>query len=174
MFTVSITVQADKNDKTVGELSEYFNNNGGCVINVATKDEEDYFGLQFMVTHPEPEALFNKIESICVGGDAPPATTGYVYWEEAVYYIHACPDKIAPEQIMKLLNFSLNAGCVARVQQSRLRNTVMFGEDDTKPQPIITDTQALIQAINILSKKVLGTELLTTLNNKEEVKWPVH
>lgn len=173
MFTVSITLQAEKSDKIIGELSSYFSSLGACVINVATKDEEDYFGLQFMVTHPEPEDLFGEIETICIGGERP-FTSSEAYWEEAIYFIHASPVDITTEQIMKLVNYALNAQCVSRVQHSRLRNTVLYGRDgeDNPQQPM--DIAAITEAINILSKKVLGAELLTTINNKEEVKWPVH
>ncbi|MGR2462276.1 hypothetical protein ACUX4R_25670 [Salmonella enterica] len=33
---------------------------------------------------------------------------------------------------------------------------------------------AIHEAINILSKKVLGTDLLITINKQEETKWPIH
>lgn len=174
MFTVSITLQAEPSDKIIGELSSYFASLGACIINVAKKEEEDYFGLQFMVTHAEPELMFQKIESICSGGINAPDCSSVVYWEEAIYYIHASPKDVSHDQIMKILNFALNAQCVARVQHSRLRQTVLYGSEEDSDSTPVLDSQAVIQAVNILSKKLMGVELLTMINNKEEVKWPVH
>ncbi|UTQ72658.1 hypothetical protein [Escherichia phage A221] len=115
------------------------------------------------------------IEEYAGGGIKIPDELVDVYFEGSIYYIHAMPKDVTIEQMMYILNIALNTACINRTNYNNLRNMYLTDRHNDASSLVETMSLKSIQeAVNILSQKVMGVELLTTINNKEEVKWPVH
>lgn len=176
MFTVVVSYWADDHQVMAENFAKYIKKGNHHVISTQFSDEEKGSAtVTHMVTSEQPETLFTHLENFAQEGlEQPPELSG-IFFGECIYYVHAMPVNVTTEQLMYILNVALNNSCVTRTQHVRLRNMYLHERGEGSPDSIpVYDTQAIIQAVNILSKKVLGTELLTTINKQEEVKWPVH
>lgn len=175
MYSAVISVFAEQAKDSLEELSKYIIAHHGSVLDSSLKDVDgDSATIYILFATNAPHLMFQSIESWAIEGEPIPPELHSIYFEEAVYYIHAVPDNMSMDDIMKMLNFAINLGCVGRIRDNRLRSMVMGGQPVSDAnQEILYSKDAMVQAINILSQRVLGTELLSN-NNKEEVKWPVH
>ncbi|YP_009948844.1 hypothetical protein HYQ25_gp043 [Salmonella phage Se-B] len=176
MFTVVVSYYAEHAPHMAENFAEFIKPGGHVVIATNFKKEPDGAATVTQhITTPEPETLFKRIEDFAFGGEEIPESLQHIYFEDAIYYVHAIPKDVTTEQMMYILNIALNVSCVNRAQHNRLRNMYLTerggSEINDEKLPSI---MAIHEAINILSKKVLGTDLLITINKQEETKWPIH
>ncbi|AHZ60218.1 hypothetical protein HQ81_0017 [Dickeya phage phiDP23.1] len=180
MFTVVVSYHAENAADASAKFAEHIRGGGHNVfLTEYTRPVKPGDGLSATVTHKitskEPESLFNRMEEYASGGVEIPDELVDVYFEGLIYYIHAMPKDVTNEQMMYILNIALNAACINRTNYNNLRNMYLTDRhNDAGPTVEMLSLRSIQEAVNILSNKVLGVELLTTINNKEEVKWPVH
>lgn len=173
MFTINISIAAERNiDKSTANFVEYMKTLGHPVLNVAIDKESQVAEMLF--TTNSPSEVFMMIEQFACEQTPPPESLSDIYFSETIYSIHAVPADAKAEDIVRLLNHNINFGCINRRDTYRVRNFIMMDEESGGDINVPETFKALQSAINILSKKVMGTELLTVVNNQEEVKWPVH
>ena len=180
MFTVVVSYHAENAAQASSKFAEHIIGGGHNVfLTEYTRPVKPGDGLSATVTHKiaseQPESLFRMIEEYAGGGTKIPDELVDVYFEGSIYYIHAMPKDVTIEQMMYILNIALNTACINRTNYNNLRN--MYLTDRHNDDASLVETMSLKsiqEAVNILSQKVMGVELLTTINNKEEVKWPVH
>lgn len=177
MFTITISYFAESQKRSARWFEKHLRDNGCQVLETVVGTPND---MGATVTHramtPVPEAIFKMLEGYASQGIVIPKELRNIYFEECVYFINAVPEDISPADVMALINFSINASCVNRTNISRLRN--MYLSDRETPQMgqelNMVTVDAIRSAVNILSQKVMGTDLLLSINKNEEVKWPVH
>lgn len=180
MFTVVVSYHAENAAQASSKFAEHIIGGGHNVfLTEYNRPVKPGDGLSATVTHKiageQPESLFRMIEEYAGGGIKIPDELVDVYFEGSIYYIHAMPKDVTIEQMMYILNIALNTACINRTNYNNLRN--MYLTDRHNDDASLVETMSLKsiqEAVNILSQKVMGVELLTTINNKEEVKWPVH
>lgn len=172
MFTINVSITADDIKASAANLVEHFKDKGYAILNMTLDEEADVAEMLF-TTH-SPTEVFLLIEQYAAEDIPVPESLSNIYFSETVYSIHAVPANVSAEELIRLINHNVNFGCIVRRDNYRLRNTV-FQETDGDDARLSEHTIKVMQeAINVLSKKVLGTELLTLINKQEEVKWPVH
>ncbi|WPJ72145.1 hypothetical protein DEEACLCL_00128 [Salmonella phage CRW-SP2] len=184
MYTVSVSlciaIQDNNVSKAIVDFSKYFANLGHNTINVARapyNDETEQ--VTFRIVSKEPHVMFKQLETWANEGEDIPAELQDFYFDEAVYCIIAVPKEVTVVELVEIINFVMNAACLNRMQTSRLRNMYLA---DREGEVLINNAEirhfneqsAMRQAINILSQKLMGTDILKIINQKEEVSWPVH
>ena len=180
MFTVVVSYHAENAAEASVKFAEHIKGGGHNVfLTEYSRPIKPGDGLSATVTHKvaseQPESLFSRMEEYASGGVDIPVELGDVYFEGMIYYIHAIPKDVTAEQLMYILNIVLNASCINRMNYQNLRNMYLTDRhNDAAPTVEMMSLKSIQEAVNILSNKVMGVELLTTINNKEEVKWPVH
>lgn len=179
MFTVVVSYHAERAYDMAVNFAD--NIKGGDHIVVATKFSEEVTAgddksatVTQHITSKTPETLFRFVEEMAQGGLVIPEELQDIYFEGAVYYIHAIPKDVTIEQMTYVLNIALNCACINRVNYNNMRNMYLTDRQVAQAPVNPMSLKSIQDAINILSNKVLGAELLTTINDKEEVKWPVH
>lgn len=186
MFTVSVSLFLDVEGedvnpkRAIADFTEYVSKGGHNVIN--TKHDMGNDGtdqVTFRIASKEPHVLFKEIETWANQGEDIPECLQNFFFEETVYHIIAIPEEVSVVELVEIINFTMNAACVNRTQCARLRNMYLAdreGEVLMKNSEIraFNERNAVHQAINILSQKLMGTDILKIINQKEEVTWPVH
>lgn len=184
MYTVSVSLHLEASgtdvNKALADFAKYFAARGHNVINTQkSSHDEDTVQVTFRVASKEPHMMFKQVETWASEGEDIPEELQAFYFDEAVYHIIAVPDQVTVVEMVEIMNFVMNAACVNRVQTSRLRNMyladregeVLVGEAEIRR---FNQMNTIHQAINILSQKVLGADLIKLIQDKEEVTWPVH
>lgn len=180
MFTVVVSYHAENAYNASDSFAKHIKGGGHNVfLTEYSRAVKTGDGLAATVTQKiaseQPESLFRMIEEYASGGVEIPDELVDVYFEGAIYYIHAIPKDVTTEQMMYILNIALNAACINRTNYNNLRNMYLTDRHNEAASPVeMMSLKSIQEAVNILSQKVMGVELLTTINNKEEVKWPVH
>lgn len=181
MFTVVVSYHADSAANASANFARHIQEGGHNVFNTVysrhvTPGDDLSATVTHKITSNEPESLFKRLEEYAGGGIEIPEELYNIYFEGIIYYIHAIPPDVTMKQMAYLLNIALNCACINRTNYNNLRNmylTDRHNSNATSPVEMMS-LKSIQEAVNILSNKVLGVELLTTINNKEEVKWPVH
>lgn len=184
MYTISVSlciaIQDNNVSKAIVDFSKYFATLGHNTINVQREPyNEETEQVTFLIASKEPHVMFKQLETWANDGEDIPAELQDFYFDESVYHIIAVPETISVVEMVEIMNFVMNAACVNRVQTARLRNMYLAdreGEVLMKNSEIrhFNEQSAMRQAINILSQKLMGTDILKIINQKEEVTWPVH
>lgn len=180
MFTVVVSYHADNASNASANFARHIKESGHNVfLTEYSRPVTPGDGLAATVTHKitsnEPESLFKRLEEYAGGGVEIPEELYDVYFEGIIYYIHAIPNDVTMEQMMYILNIALNCACINRTNYNNMRNMYLTDRHNDAASTVeMLSLRSIQEAVNILSNKVMGVELLTTINNKEEVKWPVH
>lgn len=172
MFTINISISADNLESSVGNFIEHMKPLGHVILN-CTLDVEGGVA-EMLFTTPSPTDAFVLIERWASEDIPVPAPLQDIYFSETIYSLHAIPKDVSQADIVRLINHNINFGCIVRRDNYRLRNHMLNMDAPEVPDISPRSLRSIQEAINILSDKVLGTELLTTINKQEEVKWPVH
>lgn len=177
MYTLALSYFAENPEQSAEAFSEYVKTIGCHVTATSYSPNRNDLGggVQQMVSSNDLSTLIKNLEQFANSGEVVPEELQSIYFEECIYYLHAVPKDIGPEDVITFISHVMNVNCINRVQANRLRNLCM-SEREVSPQERIDaiSLASIREAINILSTKVLGQELLTTINKQEEVKWPVH
>lgn len=172
MFTINISISADNLESSVGNFIEHMKPLGHVILN-CTLDVEGGVA-EMLFTTPSPTDAFVLIERWASEDIPVPAPLQDIYFSETIYSLHTMPKDVSQADIVRLINHNINFGCIVRRDNYRLRNHMLNMDASEVPDISPRSLRSIQEAINILSNKVLGTELLTTINKQEEVKWPVH
>lgn len=172
MFTINISISADNLESSVGNFIEHMKPLGHVILN-CTLDVEGGVA-EMLFTTPSPTDAFVLIERWASEDIPVPAPLQDIYFSETIYSLHSMPKDVSQADIVRLINHNMNFGCIVRRDNYRLRNHMLNMGAPEVPDISPRSLRSIQEAINILSKKVLGAELLTTINKQEEVKWPVH
>lgn len=173
MFTINVSIAAENLERSVSSFIEHMKSKGHSILNCNLDKEAGVSEMLF--TTPNPTEVFIMIEQLAAEDIPVPSALQDIYFSETVYSIHAVAPDAPMEDLLRLINHNINFGCILRRDNYRLRNHVV-GIEDSEVVPVMSggSMKALQDAINILSKRVLGTELLSVINKQEEVKWPIH
>lgn len=172
MFTINISISADNLESSVGNFIEHMKPLGHVILNCKLDVEGGVAEMLF--TTPSPTDAFALIERLASEEMPVPAPLQDIYFSETIYSLHSMPKDVSQADIVRLINHNINFGCVVRRDNYRLRNHFLYDNQNQVDDISLLSIKTMQEAINILSKKVLGAELLTTINKQEEVKWPVH
>ncbi|BAN78386.1 hypothetical protein P748_gp036 [Klebsiella phage 0507-KN2-1] len=172
MFTINISISADNLESSVSNFIEHMKPLGHVILN-CTLDVEGGVA-EMLFTTPSPTDAFVLIERWASEDIPVPAPLQDIYFSETIYSLHTMPKDVSQADIVRLINHNMNFGCIVRRDNYRLRNHMLNMGAPEVPDISPRSLRFIQEAINILSNKVLGTELLTTINKQEEVKWPVH
>ncbi|AUG88086.1 hypothetical protein RCIP0012_00113 [Klebsiella phage RCIP0012] len=172
MFTINISISADNLESSVSNFIEYMKPFGHVILNCKLDVEGGVAEMLF--TTPSPTEAFVLIERLTSEDIPVPEPLQDIYFSETIYSLHTIPPDVSQEDIVRLINHNINFGCIVRRDNYRLRNHMLNMNAPEVPDISPRSLRSIQEAINILSNKVLGTELLTMINKQEEVKWPVH
>ena len=172
MFTINISISAENLQTSVSNFIEHMKPLGHVVLNCKLDVEGGVAEMLF--TTPSPTDAFALIERWASEDIPVPAPLQDIYFSETIYSLHTMPKDVSQADIVRLINHNINFGCIVRRDNYRLRNHFLYDNQNQLDDASLLSIKTMQEAINILSKKVLGAELLTTINKQEEVKWPVH
>lgn len=172
MVTIALAFYAE--NKTAYEnFQAWLLGYGETVVNNMGGPKENG-SYEIFALSENPHRIFGLIEEWAEGISIPSELQD-IHWETSAYWVHGIGAKTTRDTILELINFNVINACTMRSRLNRMRFELLDMQTaPSAPEPDQFDKQRIIEAINIISQKVLGQEILTIVNKQEEVKWPVH